>query len=248
MNVALILAGGSGSRTEQSVPKQFISIYEKPIIIYTLEAFQKHSEVDAIIVSCISGWHDILKGYAAAAGITKLRWVVDGGDNGQSSARNALLTLEHTCNNDDIVIIHDAVRPMISQEIITDCIAKAKEFGSGLSAVRCQETIMRTEDGQTGHTGIDRKDIMRVQTPQAYKYGRVLWAHKEALKEGITIAVYTNTLMMDLGEELHFSFGSNKNIKITTLEDIDIFKALYVTRRDTWLKHEVASKSNGNQN
>lgn len=236
MNVALILAGGSGSRTEQSVPKQFISIYEKPIIIYTLEAFQKHPEVDAIIVSCIGGWHDVLKGYAAAAGITKLRWVVGGGDNGQSSARNALLTLEETCKDDDIVIIHDAVRPMISQEIITDCIAKAKEFGSGLSAIRCQETIMRTGDGETGHIGIDRNDIMRVQTPQAYKYGRVLWAHKEALNRGITNSVYTNTLMMDLGEELHFSLGSNKNIKITTLEDIDMFKALYVTRRDSWLK------------
>ena len=149
MNVALILAGGSGSRTEQSVPKQFISIDEKPIIIYTLEAFQKHPEVDAIIVSCISGWHDVLKGYAAAAGITKLRWVVDGGDNGQSSARNALLTLEHVCGSEDIVIIHDAVRPMISREIITDCIAKAREFGSGLSAIRCQETIMRTDDGET---------------------------------------------------------------------------------------------------
>lgn len=238
MNVALILAGGSGSRTEQSVPKQFISIYEKPIIIYTLEAFQKHPEVDAIIVSCISGWHDVLKGYAAAAGITKLRWVVDGGDNGQSSARNALLTLENTCKADDIVIIHDAVRPMISQEIISDCIAKAKAFGSGLSAVRCQETIMRTDDGETGDTGIDRNDIMRVQTPQAYHYGKALWAHKEALERGITNAVYTNTLMMDLGEELHFSLGSNKNIKITTLEDIDMFKALYVTRRDTWLKQK----------
>lgn len=236
MNVALILAGGNGSRTEQSVPKQFISIYEKPIIIYTLEAFQKHPEVDAIIVSCIGGWHDVLKGYAAAAGITKLRWVVGGGDNGQSSARNALLTLEEVCGDDDIVIIHDAVRPMISQEIITDCIAKAREFGSGLSAVRCQETIMRTGDGEMGHIGIDRNDIMRVQTPQAYKYGKVLWAHKEALNRGITNAVYTNTLMMELGEELHFSLGSNKNIKITTLEDIDMFKALYVTRRDSWLQ------------
>ena len=238
MNVALILAGGSGSRTEQSVPKQFISIDEKPIIIYTLEAFQKHPEVDAIIVSCISGWHDVLKGYAAAAGITKLRWVVDGGDNGQSSARNALLTLEHVCGSEDIVIIHDAVRPMISREIITDCIAKAREFGSGLSAIRCQETIMRTDDGETGQTGIDRNDIMRVQTPQAYKYGRVLWAHKEALRRGITNSVYTNTLMMDLGEKLHFSIGSNKNIKITTLEDIDMFKALHVTRRDKWLRQK----------
>ncbi|MDE7185773.1 MAG: 2-C-methyl-D-erythritol 4-phosphate cytidylyltransferase [Lachnospiraceae bacterium] len=236
MNIALILAGGNGSRTEQSVPKQFISIYEKPIIIYTLEAFQTHPEVDGIIVSCIDGWHDVLKGYASAAGITKLRWIVGGGENGQSSARNALLTLEDTCKEEDIVIIHDAVRPMISQEIITDCIAKAEQYGSGLSAIRCQETIMRTEDGETGHIGIDRNDIMRVQTPQAYQYGKVLWAHKEALKRGITNAVYTNTLMMALGEELHFSCGSNKNIKITTLEDIDIFKALYVTKRDAWLK------------
>ena len=197
MNVALILAGGSGTRTEQSVPKQFISIYEKPIIIYTLEAFQNHAQVDGIIVSCIDGWHDVLKGYAAAAGITKLRWIVGGGDNGQSSARNALLTLEDTCKEEDIVIIHDAVRPMISQEIITDCIKKAEEFGSGLSAIRCQETIMRTENGEDGHIGIDRDDIMRVQTPQAYKFGRVLWAHKEAVKRGITNAVYTNTLMME---------------------------------------------------
>ena len=236
MNIALILAGGSGSSAEQSVPKQFISIYEKPIIIYTLEAFQNHPEIEGMIVTCIEGWHDVLKGYAAAAGITKLRWIVDGGDNGQSSARNALLALEDVCKPEDIVIIHDAVRPMISQEIITDCILKAKEYGSGLSAIRCQETIMRTEDGKAGHMGIDRNDIMRVQTPQAYQYGKVLWAHKEALKRGITNAVYTNTLMMELGEELHFSCGSNKNIKITTLEDIDIFKALYATKRDAWLK------------
>lgn len=236
MNVALILAGGSGSRTEQSVPKQFISIYEKPVIIYTLEAFQQHEKVDAIIVSCIEGWQDVLKGYAAAAGVDKLRWVTQGGDNGQSSARNALFALQDVCGGNDIVIIHDAVRPMVSQEIITDCIAKAEAFGSGLSAVRCQETIMRTEDGKCGHAGIDRNDIMRVQTPQAYKYEKVLWAHKEALKRGITNAVYTNTLMMELGEELYFSSGSNKNIKITTLEDIDIFKALYATKRDAWLK------------
>lgn len=236
MNVALILAGGSGSRTEQSVPKQFISIYEKPIIIYTLEVFQKHSDVDGIIVSCISGWQEVLKSYAAASGITKLKWIVEGGDNGQSSARNALIALENVCKGDDIVIIHDAVRPMVSQKIITDCIAKAEKFGSGLSAVRCQETIMKTEDGLAGHIGIDRNDIMRVQTPQAYRYGKVLWAHKEALDRGITDAIYTNTLMLELGEELHFSYGSNKNIKITTLEDIDIFKALYATKRDTWLK------------
>ena len=228
MNVALILAGGSGSRTEQSVPKQFLAIYDKPIIIYTLEAFQNHPDVDAMIVSCIDGWLDVLDGYARAYGITKLKWIVEGGENGQASARKALLELESHCSEDDIVIIHDAVRPLISQEIITDCIAKAKEYGSGLSAVRCQETIMRTEDGESGSDGIDRNDIMR--------------AHKEALNRGITNAVYTNTLMLELGAELHFSLGSNKNIKITTLEDIDIFKALYSTKRDAWLRSKKETK------
>lgn len=235
MNVALILAGGSGSRTEQSVPKQFLSIYEKPIIIYTLEAFQNHPLIDAIIVSCIDGWQDVLSGYAGAYGITKLKWIIEGGENGQASARKALLALEPHCKEDDIVVIHDAVRPLISADIIEDCILKAKEYGSGLSAVRCQETIMRTEDGMSGEDGIDRNDIMRVQTPQAYRYGKALAAHKEALEKGIVNAVYTNTLMLELGAKLHFSKGSNKNIKITTLEDIDIFKALYSTKRDAWL-------------
>ncbi len=241
MNVALILAGGSGTRTEQSVPKQFLSIYDKPIIIYTLEAFEKHPDIDAIIVSCISGWHDVLKGYAGAAGITKLKWIVDGGENGQASARKALEALEDVCAEEDIVIIHDAVRPMITEEIITDCIEKTKEYGSGLSAVRCQETIMRTSDGESSDSGIDRNDIMRVQTPQAYRYGKALWAHKEALNRGITNAVYTNTLMIDLGMDLHFALGSNKNIKITTLEDIDMFKAMYVDKRDSWLKSSTSN-------
>lgn len=235
MNVALILAGGSGSRTEQSVPKQFLSIDEKPIMIYTLEVFQNHPKIDAIIVSCISGWEEVLKRYAQAYGITKLKWIVEGGENGQSSARKALLELQSYCKEEDIVVIHDAVRPLITEEIISDCIRKAEEYGSGLSAVRCQETIMRTEDGESGSTGIDRNDIMRVQTPQAYTYGKALWAHKEALKRGITNAVYTNTLLLELGAELHFSIGSNKNIKITTLEDIDIFKALHTTKRESWL-------------
>lgn len=236
MNIALILAGGNGSRTGQSVPKQFISIYEKPIIIYTLEVFQKHPDVDGIIVSCIDGWHEVLRSYAAESGITKLKWIVEGGNNGQVSAHNALIALENVCKENDIVIIHDAVRPMVSQKIITDCIIKAEKFGSGLSAVRCQETIMKTQDGLAGNAGIDRNDIMRVQTPQAYRFGKALWAHKEALNRGITNAVYTNTLMLELGEELHFSYGSNKNIKITTLEDVDIFKALYASKRDKWLK------------
>ena len=236
MNVALLLAGGSGARTEQDIPKQFFNVYEKPIIIYTLEAFQKHPNIDAIIVSCMDGWQEILRVYARDAGITKLQQIVKGGENGQASARNALRELKETCKEDDIVIIHDAVRPMVSAEIISDCIVKCRKYGSGLAAMRCQETIIRTQDGIKGNAGISRNDIMRVQTPQAYLYGRVMAAHEKALEQGITDAVYTNTIMLDLGETLYFSQGSEKNLKITTMEDVEIFKALYRMEKEDWVK------------
>lgn len=236
MNVALILAGGSGKRTEQDVPKQFINICDKPIIIYTLEAFEKHPDIDAILVTCLEGWQEILSAYARQYGITKLKWVITGGENGQTSTRNGIYALRDVCGKEDIVLIHDAIRPMVTQEIISDCIAQCKRYGSGLSAIRCQETIVRTDDGMKGNKGIDRSEVMRVQTPQAYLYKKALRAHEEALRRGITDSVYMNTMMLELGEEVYFSIGSNKNIKITTLDDIDMFKALYMTKRDNWMK------------
>lgn len=239
MIVAVLLAGGSGTRTEQDIPKQFFNVYEKPIIIYTLEAFQRHPDVDGIIVSCLEGWHEILRSYAEEAGISKLQKIVDGGVNGQMSARNALRNLEDTCEEEDIVIIHDAIRPLVSADIISDCIVKCRRYGSGLAAMRCQETIVETHDGIKGNTGISRNDIMRVQTPQAYRYGKASRVHEKALQQGITNAVYTNTLMLEFGETLYFSKGSEKNIKITTMEDVEIFKALYRMEREDWVKERV---------
>lgn len=236
MNVALILAGGNGKRTEQDIPKQFINVYEKPIIIHTLEIFEKHPDIDMIVVSCLEGWQDILRAYARNSNISKLEKVVCGGNNGQESTKNGITALQGICNDDDIIIIHDAIRPMVTEEIISDCIVKCRQFGSGLSAVRCQETIMRSQNGVNSNEGIARSEIMRVQTPQAYRYGKALWAHREAEKRNITDTVYMNTLMLELGENLYFSMGSNKNIKITTLDDLDIFKALYKTKREEWYK------------
>lgn len=236
MNVALIMAGGVGQRTNQDIPKQFLNVYDKPIIMYTLEAFQRHPDVDAIIVSCLEGWHEILWAYAKQFNIDKLRWIVAGGENGQASARNAIYWLEGICKADDIVIIHDSIRPMVSAEIISDCIVKCRTYGSGLAAMRCQETIIKTEDGIQGNQNINRWEIMRVQTPQAYRYDKVLWAHREAVNRKIYDAVYTNTIMTDLGETVYFSLGSDKNLKITTLEDVDMFKALYKTNKDEWMK------------
>ena len=236
MNIALILAGGHGNRTAQDIPKQFMNVYEKPLIIYTLENFERHPEIDGILVVCLDGWHEVLKAYARQYGISKLKWVVDGGDDGQESTKKGVEALKDVCGTEDIILVHDAIRPFITPDVITDAITKCKQKGSGLSAVRCQETIVRTDDGKSGFEGIDRQEIMRVQTPQAYKYGKAKWAYEEADRRGIKGEVYINTLMLRLGERVYFSKGTDKNVKITTIEDLEVFKALLHMEREDWIK------------
>lgn len=236
MNIALILAGGCGSRTAQDIPKQFINLYDKPLIIYTLENFERHAEIDGIVVVCLDGWHEVLRAYGRQYGISKLLRVVSGGADGQESTHKGLEAMRDLCQADDIVLVHDGIRPFITQEVITDAITKCKQKGSGLSAVRCQETIVRTDDGMSGEENIDRKEIMRVQTPQAYKYGKALWAYEEAVIRGISGEVYINTLMLHLGETVHFSLGTERNVKITTVDDLELFKALLKMERESWVK------------
>lgn len=236
MNIALILAGGIGNRTEQDIPKQFMNVYEKPLIIYTLENFERNKDVDAILVVCLDGWHEVLRAYSANYNITKLKWIISGGSDGQQSVTNGIRFLADKCKEDDIVLIHDAIRPYITDAIISGAIDSAVMYGSGLSAVRCQETIVRTDDGITGKISIPRTDIMRVQTPQAYRYGLVQEALERADREHITGEVYINTLMLRLGMELHFSEGTDKNVKITTVDDLEIFKSLLCMEREDWIK------------
>ena len=236
MNRALILAGGHGNRTAQDIPKQFMNVYEKPLIIYTLENFERHPEIDGILVVCLDGWHEVLKAYARQYGISKLKWVVDGGDDGQESTKKGVEALKDVCGTEDIILVHDAIRPFITPDVITDAITKCKQKGSGLSAVRCQETIVRTDDGKSGAEGIARQEIMRVQTPQAYKYGKARWDYEEADRRGIKGEVYINTLMLRLGERVYFSKGTDKNVKITTIEDLEVFKALLHMEREDWIK------------
>lgn len=236
MNIALVLAGGCGSRTEQDIPKQFINVYDKPLIIYTLENFERHSDIDGIAVVCIDGWHEVLRAYASQYGISKLKWILEGGEDGQESTHKGIRALKGVCEENDIVLVHDAIRPFLPEEIITDAITKCRRKGSGLSAVRCQETIVRTDDGKSGNEGISRQEIMRVQTPQAYRYGKAAWAYEEADKRGIRGEVYINTLMLHLGETVYFSKGTEKNVKITTIDDLEMFKALMKMEREDWIK------------
>lgn len=236
MNIAVILAGGVGNRTEQDIPKQFMNVYDKPLIIYTLENFQKHSDIAAILVVCLEGWHEVLRAYAKQYNIDKLKWIVNGGKTGQESVTKGMEALSTICKGNDVVLIHDAIRPFITEEVISDAIKKCQEYGSGLSAVRCQETIVCTEDGVSGEKGIPRNDIMRVQTPQAYKYEKARWALEEAREKNICNETYINTLMLRLGERLYFSKGTDKNVKITTVEDLEIFKSLLNMEREDWIK------------
>jgi len=236
MNIALIIAGGNGQRMHQDIPKQFINVDDKPVIIYTLEAFQKHPDIDSIYVVCLEGWHEILSAYAKQFKIDKLKEIVCGGETGQASIRNGIFAINEKYNGNDIVLIHDAIRPMISEDIISDNIAKCKLYGSSIASIPCGEAMLETDNKKNSKAIYDRDKLMRAQTPQAFPLNKLVWAHKEALKKGITNSVASCTLMIELGEEVYFSAGSEKNIKLTTTEDIDIFKALLTTKRTKWLK------------
>ncbi len=236
MNIALIIAGGRGQRMHQDIPKQFINVNDKPVIIYTLEAFQKHPDIDAIQIVCLDGWHEILEAYARQFNITKLVGIVPGGENGQASIRNGLQAIKERFSDNDIVLVHDGIRPMVSAEIISDSIAKCKLFGSGVAAIPCAEAMLETETKEFSSSVYDRDKLMRTQTPQAFNLGKLLWAHTEAKKRGIQNSVASCTLMIELGETIYFSHGSEKNIKITTVDDLEIFRALLSANNSGWLK------------
>lgn len=235
-NIALIIAGGSGNRMHQDIPKQFLTVNEKPVIMYTLEAFQTHPEIDCIAVVCIEGWEQVLQAYAKQFNITKLKYVVTGGKNGQDSIRNGVYELEKHFESNDIVLIHDAIRPLVSAEIISDCIAKTRQFGCAIATIPCAEAMMQTEDGSVSIGSYPREKLKRTQTPQGFPIGKICELHRRALEKGITNSVASCTLMIEMGEQVYFSAGSEKNIKLTTVEDIDIFKALLAAKRSSWLK------------
>lgn len=238
MNVAVIIAAGSGSRMGQDIPKQFINVYDKPVLIYTIESFQNHPEIEAIEVVCLDGWQDILKAYCKQFNISKLKWIVSGGNTGQESIRNGVNHLKEYLNKDDIVIIHDGIRPLVDDSVLSDVIIKCKQYGNAVSSMPYNDQIFKINDEISTKEYIPRELLRRVVTPQAYKYGKLLWAYEEAFNKGIGIygSSYTNTMMVDLGETLYFAAGSDKNIKLTTKDDLELFKAYLRFEKDNWIK------------
>lgn len=235
-NVALLIAGGTGARMHQDIPKQFLSVNDKPVIIYTIEAFQNHPDIDAIYISCLNGWQDILLAYVRQFNATKVRRIVAGGENGQGSIRNGVYAIAEDYEDNDLILVHDAIRPMILPDIISDNIVKCKKYGNAITVIPCMEAMLKSEDEQKSKESILRNSLFRAQTPQTLSVKNAVALHKEALEKGITNSVATCTLLLELGREVYFAKGSELNIKITTTDDITIFKALLSMQKSTWLK------------
>lgn len=225
-HVAIILAGGVGRRMGGAMPKQFLSMNDKPIIIHTLENFQRHASIDAILVVCVEDWIDHLKEILDEYSITKVKWIVAGGETSHDSTRNGVFFLKDKLSDDDQVIVHDANRPILPQAAIDEMLRISQEKGNASLAIPCHETVLFTVDGKSGDKELDRNSIMRVQTPQAYQFKFIRELYEQAERDNKHDFIYADLVAIHYGRRIYFSKGFTNNIKITRKEDIPLCKSL----------------------
>ena len=234
MNTALIFAGGTGKRMGNAGrPKQFLELHGKPIIIHTLEHFDRHPEIDAIAVVCIAGWVDYLKELLVRFHIKKVRWIVPGGETSQESTRAGLGILEANCDpRDTIVLIHDGVRPLITEKVISDNIAAVKEYGNAITAAPAIETIITVDENEDVTELIDRQACRLARAPQSFYLSDIIAMHQKAMADNYDKMIDSASLMIHYGVKLHLVEGPAENIKITTPSDFYIFKAIQEAREN----------------
>ncbi len=227
MNIAIVFAGGTGQRMKLSgKPKQFLELYGKPIIIYTLEVFEKNPQIDAVVIPCVSGWESYLEDLLVKFDIKKVKKVLTGGKDTQESKMNALNYLKTFCKDDDIILLHDAVRPLVTQKMIDDNIESVKQFGNAVTAVPFTETGIVSEDKEFTEKTIVRNTLYIAKAPQSFYFKDVYAAHLAGETMPYTITIDTCSLMTELGIKLHLVPCETTNIKITTSEDYFLFRAL----------------------
>lgn len=234
--IAIILAGGTGSRFKADKPKQFVKIDGEPIIAHTIGNFQRSPRVDGIIVACIEKWIPDLQKIVKDYKLSKVQNIIPGGATGHDSTRNAIYSLKNTLNSDDIVIIHDAARPILPQVIIDKMLDVAIAKGNACTSLPCHETLVTTEDQVSGTDQIDRWKVMRIQTPQAYRYGTIKKCYEQADADNRHDFIYANTLAIHYGVRIFFSEGFDSNVKITTKEDTVLYKYLLSLSEDQLVK------------
>lgn len=241
MNIAIILAGGIGSRVGADIPKQFIEILGKPILVYTIEAFQNNNDIDAIEVVCVANYIDTMKDLIKKYNLNKVKWITEGGKDFQHSVLNGINNLSDKISGEDIVSIHFGASPFVSGEIISDSIKVAKEKGNAISTTPFYLLSgYKDENGLSSSKYLDRESIVCMNSPHSFKYHLIKSIYKKAIETGTINEVepHTTTLMYKMGIPIYFSKGSQTNIKITTKEDLELFEG-YVLGKQKKIKLEM---------
>lgn len=232
MNVALIFAGGKGVRMHAgSVPKQFLEIYGRPVIVHTLERFQEHPDVDAILVVILDEFRDELLRLIERYELDKVKWIVPGGATGQESRHNGLKALATVCDPDSIVLIHDGVRPLVDEELITANIESVKEFGTGVTCTKTNETVVRVEGPDIADV-IPRAPLWTAQAPQTFRLDEALEVYERAVDEGEHDSIDTCSLFRHYGKPVRMVPGPHTNIKITTSSDYYVARTFFTLLED----------------
>ena len=234
MNVALIFAGGTGQRmNSKSKPKQFLEMHGKPILIHTLCYFEEHSDIDAICIVCLAGWEEELKKQLKQYQIKKVKWIVEGGSTGHDSIYNGLCKLKEHCNDNDIVLIHDGVRPLISEELITENIETVKNYGNAITVEDATESVVVMEEKANTINNMPRRYLCKLaKAPQSFYLQDIWEVHKLAQKDGFK-SIDSSDLMHRYGRELYTVKSTPYNIKIATPSDYYVFRAIYEARENS---------------
>ncbi|MCQ2051226.1 MAG: 2-C-methyl-D-erythritol 4-phosphate cytidylyltransferase [Bacteroidaceae bacterium] len=225
-NYAIILAGGIGSRVGANVPKQFVEILGKPVLAYTIEAYQNHPDIDGIEIVCVKNYEDTLKTLVSKYNLTKVKWICQGGATFQDSVYNGVRNLEGKIDRNDIVMVHYGAAPFTSEEIITDAIRVCREHGSSVSVTPCFQLIGSNDGNGQSKTWVDRDKYVQLACPQSFRFQYICDIYEEAIERNLLSKVepHTTSLMYLMGKTLYLSYGDQSNIKITTKEDLDMFE------------------------
>lgn len=234
MNIAVIFAGGVGARMNSGVPKQFLTVYDKPIIIHTLEKFQYCDDIDAIVIACVESHIERLAMLCERFNMTKVRKICKGGTSGQLSIYNGLCAAKEISNTkDDIVLIHDGVRPVIEEELLSRAVCSVKENGSAIACAPCVETVALVAENGDILSTTDRSKSFLARAPQCFYLKDILCNHEKALSEGREDFIDSCSMMAHYGAKLHMVECSRDNIKITTPDDFFLFKAILEARQNS---------------
>lgn len=234
MNIALIFAGGTGQRmNSRSKPKQFLELHGKPILIHTLEYFEAHNQIDAICVVCLAGWEEELRRQLKLYQIEKVRWITAGGETGHDSIYNGLKVLMTECCPEDIVLIHDGVRPLISEELISMNIDAVKRYGNAITVEDAAESVVVMEEETNAIKDIPRRHLVKTaKAPQSFVLRDIWEVHELAQRDGFK-SIDSSDLMHRYGKELHTVKSTPYNIKIATPSDYYVFRAIYEARENS---------------